>query len=128
MILAWLAGLAALAIVALAVFLHAPDKPRAVLEVAYPADYRTVDGVRLRLRDTGPRDAPAVTLLHGFGASLDTWEPWAQALSARFRVICFDLPGFGALFRGGLRSRARWCAKSERVSSEVVRLLSFFSD
>jgi pimeloyl-ACP methyl ester carboxylesterase len=51
--------------------------------------------VRLRLRDTGPRDAPAVILLHGFGASLDTWEPWAQALSARYRVIRFDLPGFG---------------------------------
>jgi pimeloyl-ACP methyl ester carboxylesterase len=34
-------------------------------------------------------------MLHGFCASLDTWEPWAQALSARFRVIRFDLPGFG---------------------------------
>ena len=54
-----------------------------------------VDGVRLRLRDTGPRDAPAVIFLHGFCASLDTWEPWARALSARFRVIRFDLPGFG---------------------------------
>jgi pimeloyl-ACP methyl ester carboxylesterase len=95
MILAWLAGFAALAIIASALALHAPDKPRAVLEVAYPGEYRNVDGVRLRLRDTGPRDAPAVILLHGFGASLDTWEPWAQALSARFRVIRFDLPGFG---------------------------------
>lgn len=95
MILAWIAGLTVLAIVVSAVFLYAPDKPRAVLEEAYPGDYRTVEGVRLRLRDTGPRDAPAVILLHGFGASLDTWEPWAQALSARFRVIRFDLPGFG---------------------------------
>jgi pimeloyl-ACP methyl ester carboxylesterase len=51
--------------------------------------------VRLRVRDSGQRDAPTVILLHGFGASLDTWEPWAQALSARFRVIRFDLPGFG---------------------------------
>jgi pimeloyl-ACP methyl ester carboxylesterase len=47
------------------------------------------------LRDTGPRDAPAVILLHGFGSSLETWEPWAQALSAHYRVIRFDLPGFG---------------------------------
>jgi pimeloyl-ACP methyl ester carboxylesterase len=51
--------------------------------------------VRLRLRDTGPRDRPAVILLHGFGSSLDTWEPWARALSTRYRVIRFDLPGFG---------------------------------
>jgi pimeloyl-ACP methyl ester carboxylesterase len=89
------AALAFLAIVAAAVWLYAPDKPRGVLETAYPGDYRLVDGVRLRLRDTGPRGAPAVILLHGFGASLDTWEPWARALSGRYRVIRFDLPGFG---------------------------------
>jgi pimeloyl-ACP methyl ester carboxylesterase len=95
MILDWVVGVAALGILALALWLYAPDKPRAALEAAYPGDYRTVDGVRLRLRDTGPRDAPAVILLHGFGASLDTWEPWAKALSGRYRVIRFDLPGFG---------------------------------
>lgn len=95
MIFAWAAGVAAVGIVALALWLYAPDKPRTVLEAAYPGDYRSVDGVRLRLRDTGPRNAAAVILLHGFGASLDTWEPWAQNLSERFRVIRFDLPGFG---------------------------------
>jgi pimeloyl-ACP methyl ester carboxylesterase len=82
-------------IVVLAVWLYAPDKPRAALEAEYAGDYRMVDGVRLRLRDSGPHDAPAVILLHGFGSSLDTWEPWAQALSAHYRVIRFDLPGFG---------------------------------
>lgn len=94
-ILAWVAGLAIVASLALAAWLYAPDKPRAALEAAYPGDYRMVDGVRLRLRDTGPRDAPAVIALHGFGASLDTWEPWARALSLHYRVIRFDLPGFG---------------------------------
>jgi pimeloyl-ACP methyl ester carboxylesterase len=95
MIFAWAASVTAVGIFALALWLYAPDKPRAVLEAAYPGDYRSIDGVRLRLRDTGPRDAPAVILLHGFGASLGTWEPWAEALSARFRVIRLDLPGFG---------------------------------
>lgn len=95
MILGTIAGAAVLGISVLALWLYAPDKPRAALEARYAGDYRTVDGVRLRLRDTGPRDAPAVILLHGFGASLDTWEPWAQALAVRFRVIRFDLPGFG---------------------------------
>jgi pimeloyl-ACP methyl ester carboxylesterase len=94
-LLAWSVALVALTALASTVLLYAPDKPRAELEAAYPGDYRMVDGVRLRLRDTGPRDAPAVILLHGFGASLDTWESWAQALSARYRVIRFDLPGFG---------------------------------
>lgn len=95
MILAWLIGLAVVAFAALALWLYTPDKPRAVLEATYPGDYRTLAGVRLRLRDTGPRDAPAVIMLHGFGASLETWEPWAKALSKRNRVIRFDLPGFG---------------------------------
>ena len=91
----WLAGPFALATVALPLMFYSPDMPRAELEATYPGQYRMVDGVRLRLRDTGPRDAPVVILLHGFCASLDTWEPWAEALSTQFRVIRFDLPGFG---------------------------------
>lgn len=95
MIFAWSASLAILAVAAPALWLYAPDKSRTALEAAYAGDYRIVDGVRVRLRDTGPRDAPAVILLHGLGSSLDTWEPWAQALSGRYRVVRFDLPGFG---------------------------------
>ncbi len=94
-IFAWLAGFIVLGIIAMAVWLYQPDKPRAALEEAYAGEYRTVDGVRLRLRDTGPSDAQAIVMLHGFGASLETWEDWAKALSARYRVIRFDLPGFG---------------------------------
>ena len=26
------------------------------------------------IQDTGPRDAPVLVLLHGFGASLQTWD------------------------------------------------------
>ena len=94
-ILRWTGALILLALAALALWLYAPDKPRAALEAAYPGEYRTVAGLRLRLRDTGPKDAPAVILLHGFGSSLDTWEPWAKTLSAHHRVIRLDLPGFG---------------------------------
>ncbi|KPF90084.1 hydrolase [Novosphingobium sp. AAP83] len=89
------AGFAVLASATLSVWLYTPDKPRAGLAAAYAGDYRTVDAVRLRLRDSGPRDAPAVILLHGFGASLETWDGWAGPLSQRYRVIRFDLPGFG---------------------------------
>ncbi len=52
-------------------------------------------GLRLHVRDSGAREAPAVILLHGFGSSLHTWEPLARALSGEYRVIRFDLPGFG---------------------------------
>jgi len=94
-ILAWAAGLILVAAIGGAAYVYAPDKPRAALEVLYPGEYRMVLGTRLRLRDTGPKDRPAVILVHGFGSSLDTWEPWALALSAHYRVIRFDLPGFG---------------------------------
>lgn len=79
-------------------WLYTPDKPRAALEAVYakpPSMFVQVAGVRLHLRDTGPRDAPAVILLHGFGASLHTWDAWARSLDATYRVIRFDLPGFG---------------------------------
>lgn len=81
-----------------AFWLWTPDRPRAELEAAYladPGDLVDVEGVRLHVRDTGPRDAPALILLHGFGSSLHTFEPWAMALSDRYRVVRFDLPGTG---------------------------------
>jgi pimeloyl-ACP methyl ester carboxylesterase len=85
------------AILAVAIWLYTPDKPRAELEARWagpPSSFLDVAGVRLHLRDTGPRDGPAVLMLHGFGASLHTWEDWARGLEDRFRVIRFDFPGF----------------------------------
>jgi pimeloyl-ACP methyl ester carboxylesterase len=85
-------------IVVSAALLYTPDKSRAALEAAYgaaPSDFLTVAGLRLHLRDTGPRDAPVVIMLHGFGSSLQTWDGWAEGLKAKYRVIRFDLPGFG---------------------------------
>ena len=96
-----LAALALLAVICLIggmTLLYTPDKPRNALEAQYaqpPSEFLTIAGLRLHVRDTGPRTAPSVILLHGLGSSLHTWEPWAQALSLRMRVIRFDLPGFG---------------------------------
>jgi pimeloyl-ACP methyl ester carboxylesterase len=91
---------ATLAVLLLAAFLwaYAPDRPRPELEARYaapPSSFLEVEGVRLHLRDTGPRGAPALILLHGFGSSLHAWEDWARLLGPGFRVIRFDIPGFG---------------------------------
>jgi pimeloyl-ACP methyl ester carboxylesterase len=43
----------------------------------------------------GPKAAPALILLHGFGSSLQTWDEGAHDLEADHRVIRYDLPGFG---------------------------------
>jgi pimeloyl-ACP methyl ester carboxylesterase len=76
-------------------WLYTPDRPRLALETAYPASYLEVAGIRLRLRDEGPRDAPVLLLLHGFGASLQTWDGWTAMLTPHWRVVRIDLPGFG---------------------------------
>lgn len=76
-----------------------PDIPYATLEARYGyADSRFVDlpgGVRAHYRDVGPRDAPAVVLVHGFGASTHAWDGWVKALSKDYRVVVLDLPGHG---------------------------------
>lgn len=81
-----------------AFWLWTPDRDLRSLESRYlasPGDLVELDGLRLHLRDTGPKEAPAVIMVHGFGGSLHSWEPWAQALSGQHRVIRFDLPGCG---------------------------------
>ncbi len=83
---------------ALCLGLWTPDLPRADLEARYleaPADLRTVGPWRLHVRDSGPRQAPVVVLLHGFGSSLQTWDAWVLHLSKTHRVIRLDLPGSG---------------------------------
>lgn len=96
----WRVGavLLSLILLGLGVWLFAPDKTRADLEPLYlarPADMIQVGANRLHVRDTGPRDAPAVIMIHGFGSSLHTWEPWAEELDDDLRVIRLDLPGSG---------------------------------
>ena len=79
-------------------WLYTPDRSRAWLEARYLAGadaYRDLAGIRLHVRDSGPRQAPALILLHGFGSSLQTWDGWAGRLSDSYRVVRFDLPGFG---------------------------------
>jgi pimeloyl-ACP methyl ester carboxylesterase len=75
-----------------------PDRDRAMLEATYlqaPTDLVDLAPWRLHVRDSGPRGAPAVVLIHGFGASLHSWEAWVPTLAQRFRVIRIDLPGSG---------------------------------
>jgi pimeloyl-ACP methyl ester carboxylesterase len=75
-----------------------PDRSRADLEARYlgpSTAIMDVAGTPLRVRDTGPRGATVLVLMHGFGSSLETWEPWARLLGDRYRVVRFDFPGSG---------------------------------
>jgi pimeloyl-ACP methyl ester carboxylesterase len=87
----------------------APARDVATLTTRYappPSRFITVEGMRVHVRDEGPRVAgdaddgtrrarPPVVLLHGTFASLHTWDGWVDSLSRERRVIRFDMPGFG---------------------------------
>jgi pimeloyl-ACP methyl ester carboxylesterase len=52
-------------------------------------------GFNLHYRDEGDRNKPVLVLIHGVVASLHTWDAWLPAFAADYRVIRFDVPGFG---------------------------------
>jgi pimeloyl-ACP methyl ester carboxylesterase len=79
--------------------LRRPDIPYARLEAKYAsAASRYVDlpgGVRAHYRDQGNPNGPTIVLVHGFYASLHTWEPWVHELGREYRLVTLDLPGHG---------------------------------
>src|SRR5215813_15096978 len=46
-------------------------------------------------REAGPKDAPAVLLLHGFPTSSQMFRNLIPSLADRYRVLAPDYPGFG---------------------------------
>ena len=59
--------------------------------------YRTlqVDGLSIFYREGGPKNAPALLLLHGLPSSSRMFEPLFARLSNRYHLIAPDYPGFG---------------------------------
>ena len=93
-----LLALVALFVIAFLIF-RTPDTDAAEMRAKYggpPSQFVEIgEGVTVHLRDEGPEQAPALILLHGSNADLHTWEPWVQALKAKYRVIRFDQVGHG---------------------------------
>lgn len=54
-----------------------------------------VDGLRIFYREAGPRDAPAILLLHGFPSSSVMFETLIPRLADRYHLVAPDYPGFG---------------------------------
>ncbi|MCR2835020.1 alpha/beta fold hydrolase [Parerythrobacter lacustris] len=90
--------LAAVLVVAFFV-LRTPDTDPVEMRAKYgaaPSQFVELpNGAKVHLRDEGPRDAPAIILLHGSNSDLHTWQPWVDGLKADYRVIRFDQPGHG---------------------------------
>jgi len=97
-----LAGIVVLALIAATAgyfYLRRPDIPYDTLEAKYggaTSHYADLsDGLRVHYRDQGNSAGPVLVLVHGFGASLHTWEPWVERLGFNYRIITLDLPGHG---------------------------------
>jgi pimeloyl-ACP methyl ester carboxylesterase len=79
--------------------LRRPDIPFKTLEAKYAnSASRYLDlpsGAHVHYRDQGNPTGPVLVLVHGFSASLHTWEPWVGLLGNQYRIISLDLPGHG---------------------------------
>jgi pimeloyl-ACP methyl ester carboxylesterase len=54
-----------------------------------------VDGLKIFYREAGPKNAPALVLLHGYPSSSHMFRNLIPALSDKYHVIAPDYPGFG---------------------------------
>jgi pimeloyl-ACP methyl ester carboxylesterase len=63
----------------------------------HPTSYYTipVDGLNIFYREAGPKDAPAILLLHGLPSSSRMFEPLLARLAVKYHLIAPDYPGFG---------------------------------
>ena len=71
---------------------------------AHDVDIRRIgrpDGTQLHVEISGPTDAPAVVLTHGWGVDNRAYFYTKRALAARHRVIAWDLRGLGKSSRAG---------------------------
>jgi len=70
------------------------DKPRAHATTTEESTL-PLDGCEIHVCQDGPRDAPALLLIHGTAASARSWDPMVPLLTGSHRVIRIDLLGCG---------------------------------
>ena len=80
-----------------------------------------VDGGEIHVCQDGPRDAPALLLIHGTAASLRSWDPMVPLLTGSHRVIRIDLLGCGQSAKPDAASYAI-PDQARRVSAALERL------
>lgn len=75
-------------------WLGIPDVPVAELKAKYGQGARYVEllGTEVRIKESGQGEP--LLLLHGFGASADTWDGWQKELQDRYHLIAVDVAPF----------------------------------
>ena len=80
-----------------AVVTNSAGEPAPVDSQAFAVQYHSVniEGLDIFYREAGPKDAPAILLLHGFPTSSHMFRNLMPALADRYHLIAPDYPGFG---------------------------------
>ena len=78
-----------------------------------------IDGIDIFYRDAGPKNAPAVLLLHGFPTSSHMFRDLIPKLADKYRVIAPDYPGFGY---SGMPDRSKFAYTFDNYASIVDKL------
>lgn len=95
--LLWILGITMVLLVVGLSLGYRADIPLSELKERYTypeSQFMEVDGMPVHYRITGSGQH-TVVLLHGTSSSVHTWEAWTEMLNPHFRVVSFDLPGFG---------------------------------
>ena len=96
---------------------HSCDPEGASTVIQY--QYAAVDGHKIFYREAGPRNAPAILLLHGFPTSSHMFRNLIPALAGNYHVVAPDLPGFGFTETPARTGRATF----EQIASTIGKFV-----
>jgi pimeloyl-ACP methyl ester carboxylesterase len=99
-----------------------PDIPLETLKQRYTNQYSRfmdIDGTMVHYRDQG-KGQPLV-LVHGMVSSLHTWDGWQTYIGDQYRIIRFDVPGFG--LTGPLASGEYQAETYVRIIEQLLKKL-----
>lgn len=113
-------------VITLAVFAVVTYYGAAAIERSYPLNGERIDvaGARLRVVQLGPRDdsAPAVVLIHGASANMETLrQPLGDLIAKKHRVVLVDRPGHGGSTREGTDATSP-SAQAKMIAEMLTKL------
>src|ERR1700742_2097074 len=77
-----------------------------------------VDGFNIFYREAGPKDAPALLLLHGFPSAGHMFRDLIPQLADRFHIVAPDLPGFG---QSDMPAREKFTYTFDNIANVIER-------
>ena len=77
-----------------------------------------VEGLKIFCREAGPKDSPALLLLHGFPSAGHMFRDLIPILADRFRLVAPDLPGFG---QSDMPSRKEFTYTFDGIADRIER-------